>query len=313
MRKVPFSILCMALCAAITASAADPSVGRIAAVSGSVLVDAFGKGAFIAAIRGELLYKASVLKTEADGRATIEIQGRTQEVPPAAIVRISDALAAGARKGGLAWFAALGNLVRSFGEASRKKESAQTLGSRAGNAGEGSSLDGMDWEVEETEPSKVLEKAKMQIEAGSHSAALAALAKADPALEPALAWELSFWKGFCYYQLEDYADAARSLSAARSLEGTSHVPLGAPQERRMLLFQLGSSLFLLGQDKAAVAPLETLLAEKGGEAYEPYAALLLARALAAAGETGKSRTVAAQWAKLSRGSPLEAEFAALAK
>jgi tetratricopeptide (TPR) repeat protein len=278
-----------------------------------VLVDAFGKGAFVAAIKGESLYKASVLKTGADGRATVEIQGRTQEVPPAASVRISDALAAGAKKGGLGWFAAVGNLVQSFGKASRKKESLQPLGSRATNAAEAPGMDGMEWEVEETEPRKVLENARKLIEDGDHPGALAELAKADPAHEPALAWELSFWKGFCYFQMEDYGDAAASLSAARSLENASAAPLPAAAEKRMLLFQLGSSLFLLGQEKAAVPPLEALLAENGGEAYEPYAALLLARALAAAGEAGRSRAVAAQWAKRSPGSPLEAEFAALAR
>lgn len=312
MKKTLIPLVCVFLLAAFSA-AADPSIGKIASLSGRVLIDAFGKGAFIAAIRGDLLYKASVLKTEAESRATIELQGRSQEIPPGATLRVADLLSASVRKGGLAWFAALGNLVRSFTEASQKKESDLTLGSRAGNASENSGMGEMDWEVEETDASKILPVALKEIRLGNYSAALGVLAKADPPTEPSLAWDLSFWKGFCCYQIEDYPDAVAYLSAAQAAAGAAKAPLGSAQNRRMLLFQIGSSHFLLGQDRAAIAPLEAYLAERSGEGYEPYAALMLARALAAAGDAGKARTVAEEAGRVYRGSGLESEFAALLK
>ena len=313
MKKTLAALLFCSLVVAWSAGAADSSFGKVISFSGRLLIDSFGKGTFIAAIRGDLLYKATVLRTEADGRAMIELQGRSQEIPPAATVRIADLLAAGARKGGLGWFAALGNLVKSFSEASQKKEDELTLGSRAGDASQGQGGNEIEWEVEETDASRLLPDAQKEIGLSNYSAALAELAKADVPSDPAVAWDLSFWKGFCYYQLEDYADAARCHSDASNRMKASGTLLGSLQNRRMLLFQLGSSQFLLGQEKASIPLFDAYLAERSSDAYEPYAYLFLARALAAAGDAGRARTVAEEASRKYKGTALEGEFTALLK
>ncbi len=313
MKKPLVVFLCCFLIAISSAGAADPSLGRVVSFSGRLLIDSFGKGAFLAAIRGDLLYKTSVLKTDADGRATIELQGGSREIPPGATVRVADLLAASAKKGGLGWFAALGNLVRSFSEASQKKDGELTLGSRAADMSQGQAGDEVDWEVEETDAARLLPDAQREIGLRDYSAALAELAKADAPSDPAVAWDLAFWKGFCFYQLEDYGDAVKSHSEAYNRMKASRTAVGSPRNRRMLLFQLASSQYLLGQEKLAIPLFDEYLAEKSGDAYEPYASLLLARALAATGDARRARAVAEEGSRKYRGTELDGEFAALLK
>ena len=308
------ALLAIALCLVLTAgplAAADSSVGRISSLAGRVLIDQFGKGAFIAAFRGDLLYPSSVVKTGADSSAAIEVQGKVQEIPADATIRVADLLAAGARKSGLPWFSAVGGLIRSFTEAARKTDDMTTLGSRAADVSDGTGPGDMDWALDESDASRLLPIAQDEMREGRYAAALATLARADPAAEPSLAWDLSFWKGFCYFQLEDYGDAVVHLSAAQAAGKASPGLAGTAENRRMLLFQLGSSYYLLGQDKAAIPLLESSLAQALGDVYEPYAALTLARALTAAGEPGKARAVAEGGLKKWRGTAVEKEFAAL--
>ncbi len=313
MKKPLIALLCCFLLSTWSVGAADPSLGKIVSFSGSVLIDSFGKGTFLAAIRGDVLYKTSVLRTEADGRATIELQGRNQEIAPGATVKISDLLAVSAKKSGLGWFAAVGNLVKSFSEASQKKDDQLTLGSRAADVSQGQGGDEIDWEVEETDAARLLPEAQEEIKLRNYAAALAELAKADVPSDPAVAWDLSFWKGFCFYQLEDYGDAVKNHSEAYSRMKVSRTAIGSPQNRRMLLFQLASSQYLLGQEKLAIPLFDEYLAERSGDAYEPYAYLLLARALGATGDARRARTVAEEGSRKYRGTALEGEFAALLK
>jgi hypothetical protein len=313
MKKPLIALFCCSLLATWPVGAADPSLGKVVSFSGIVLIDSFGKGTFLTAIRGDLLYTASVLKTQADGRATIELQGTAREVPPGATVKVADLLAVNAKKGGLGWFAAIGNLVRSFSEASQKKDDELTLGSRAADVSRGPAGDEVDWEVEETDAARLLPDALKEIALRDYSAALAELAKADPPSDPAIAWDLAFWKGFCFYQLEDYGDAVKSHTEAYNRMKGSRASMGSTQNRRMLLFQLASSQYLLGQERLAIPLLDEYLAEKSGDAYEPYAYLLLSRALGATGDARRARAVAEEGSRKYRGTALDGEFAALLK
>jgi hypothetical protein len=307
MKRMLRAVLWCLLLPSLPLAAADPSVGRISSLEGRVLIDQFGKGAFIAAVRGDLLYAATVLKTPVDGIVRIELQGKARDIPPDAAVRVSDLLAAGARRAALPWFSAVGGLIRSFTEAARKKEETPTLGSRAGDASKGAGAGDMDWALDEADPARLLPLARAAIREAKYAEALATLARSDPATDPALAWDLSFWRGFCYFQLEDYADAVRHHLAAQAAGRAA-----TEEDGRMLLFQLGSSYVLLGQEKSAIPPLESYMAQRQGDPYEPYAALTLARALAAVGEAAKARAVAEEGRKTWRGTALEKEFAALA-
>ena len=272
MKRILVLLLCVFACAA--QAPAEARMGTVKSIIGSVSIDAFGKGAFIAAAKGDDLYASTVLKTGANGRATLDLQGQLSEVPPGATVKIAELVAAGAKKGGLKWFAAVGKLVKSFADASQRKEEDLVLGSRAAEVSGGDST-GMVWEVEETDATVLIPQARKSIEAGSYASALGTLAKAETPDDPSVAWQLSFWKGFCYFQVEDYSDAVRHLSAAR--ERWKSLPwLATPADRAMLLFQLGSSLYLVGNEKEAGTVLGSYLAEFPDGQFAQYAKQVLA-------------------------------------
>jgi tetratricopeptide (TPR) repeat protein len=307
------AVLLIVILVSTLAFGAETKLGTVKSFSGTVTIDAFGKGVFIPVVKGDTLYTSTVLKTGPNGRATVDLQGQTKEIPPGAEVKVADLAAAGQKKSGLGWFAAVGKLITSFTEASKEKEGDLVLGSRAADVSQEQSSADMEWEVEETDPAVLLPEARKSIDAGGYAAALEKLAKADPPTDPALAWDLSFWKGFCYFQMEDYADAALSLSAARSLAGGTKTPLGTPTNQAMLLFQLGSSYYLLGKEKEAIPALEAYLSQDAEMRYAGYASLLLAKSLVATGNATRARSIANDALKKHKGTDLEAEFSALLK
>jgi tetratricopeptide (TPR) repeat protein len=270
MRRIPGLLLLFVLSAVL--APAETRVGTVTSVIGSVSIDAFGKGAFIPAAKGDPLYASTILKTGANGRAVLDLQGTVNEVAPGATVKIAELAAAGAKKGRLSWFAAIGKLVRSFASASAGKEGDLALGSRAADAS--SEGTGIDWELEETDAGVLIPEARKSIEAGSYAAALETLGKADaPQNNASLSWQLSFWKGYCYFQVEDYPDAVTHLSAAYAL-GTSAPSV--PEDRAMLLFQLGSSFYLVGREKDAAPVLGAYVMEFPDGPFAAYARDLLA-------------------------------------
>ncbi len=314
MRSVSIFLLLASFLLIQTPSAtADTRVGSLQSSTGTVTIDAFGKSSFIPAVTGDSLYSSTILKTGADGRATILLQGEPHEIAPGATVKIGDLVASGARKSSLGWFGAVGKLIGSFGKAAQRKEGDLVLGSRAADVAQEQADADMGWEVEETDAATLIPEAKKSIDDGLYASALATLAKADPPAEPEMAWELAFWKGDCYFQLEDYGDAAASLTSANALQGSGRQSLGTPETRALLLFQLGSSQFLLGNNRAAIPMLDASIAQSADGPYAPYATLLLSRALATTGDAARSKAVAAAGARKYAAAGLDADFAALSQ
>ncbi|MGD0726667.1 MAG: tetratricopeptide repeat protein [Spirochaetia bacterium] len=290
---------------------AEAKLGSVKSFSGDVTIDAFGKGTFIKVIVGDALYASTVLSAGPDGRATVDVQGTMKEIPPGARVKISDLMSASAKKGGLAWFAAVGKLIKSFSEASQAKEEDLVMASRATEAAPKEET-GMEWEGD-TDASSILPEARKTIDAGDFNAALQKLGKAEMPSDPALAFELLYWKGFCYFQLEDYPDATACFSDAYARMGPSRNAVSTLDQRSFLLFQLGSSYFFLGKEKEAVPVLAEYLADNADAPLAPYATLLLARSLASSGDAGRARSLASAAAKKYKGTDLESEFASLQK
>jgi tetratricopeptide (TPR) repeat protein len=273
MKRILVLLLLVVSCAAL--AVAETRVGTVISVIGSVSIDAFGKGAFIAAVKGDDLYASSVVKTGANGRATLNLQGSSSEVVPGATVKVSEFAAASAKKGGLKWFAAFGKLVKSLADASQLKEADAVLGTRAAEV-ESAEIGEMEWAVEGNDATVLIHKARKSIEEGDYASALEKLDKAESAETPAVAWQLSFWKGYCYFQVEDYPDAAKHLSVAYEHSNASSAKLGTVDERALLLFQLGSSRYLIGNEKEAVTALNAYLKEFPDGQFAQYARQLLA-------------------------------------
>ena len=309
MKRTALSVLACLVCSA--ALFAQAKIGTVKAFSGDVTIDAFGKGSFIKVIEGDALYGSTVLKAGPDGRAVLDLQGVEKEVPPGAVVKISDLQSASAKKRGLAWFAAVGRLIKSFSEASGAGEQDLVMGSRAGDAAPGDRGSSMEWEGD-TDAASILPQARKTIDAGDFDGALQMLGKAEMPPDPVRAFELLYLKGFCYFQLEDYPDATACFSDAYTRLGSSRDAV-TPEQRSFLLFQLGTSYFFLGREKEAVPVLAQYLAENADAPLAPYATLLLARSLAASGDQGRARALAGAAAKKYKGSELESEFASLQK
>lgn len=304
-----FVLLAWFLFTGVALLTADTEVGKIVSLSGRVFIDAFGKGAFIPAIRDDTLYQNSVLKTDPDGKAIVVLQGKRRDIPPAATVRIAEILEAGARQSGLGWLQALGNLLRSVSEATRQKQEDLVLGSRAGNADKED--DGLGWMDDGTEAAELYAKAQAGIQEQRYADALAALLRIKASADTSLHWNVTFWKGFCYFQLEDYRDAARYLGEAKRMLQSETDGLGTAFEHRLLLFQLGASHYFLGEAKTAIPYLDAFLAERSGDEYEPYAVLFLANALIASGDSRRAKSVLTDAGARFKGQEIEKELALL--
>jgi tetratricopeptide (TPR) repeat protein len=304
-----FTAIALFCCIGVSLLSADTEVGRVVSLSGKVLIDAFGKGAFIPAIAGDTLYQGSVLQTESNGRAVVFIQGRQRDIPPAATVRIAEMLEVSARQSGLGWLQALGNLLRSVSEASRQKQEDLVLGSRAGEVGRAD--EGLGWMDEDAEAAELYAGAQADIRDQKYADALGRLMRVQSSSDQALLWNATFWKGFCYFQLEDYRDAVRYLAQARQMLGSAPAELGSPFTRRLLLFQLGASYYFLAEEKQATACLDAFLAERSGDQYEPYAVLFLAKALIASGDPRRAKSVLIEARARYKGQDIDTEFARL--
>jgi tetratricopeptide (TPR) repeat protein len=261
---------------------AQTPVGKLLAVEGAVKIDAFGKGAFIAALRGDLLYKDSVLRVPATGSATLEVGSRSVQAPPGATLVVSDLLAATERRAGLRWIDALGRLVSGIGRSAKGSEEEVTLGSRAADKSEDS--DAVSWSVEEEPGDGLFRTGREKIAAGDLAGALKdLLAVENRSGDTYTTAELSFWRGQCYYELGDYRDAEVSFQA--SLRDTDADPLALDASlRRTLLLELGASRLYLGRPGDSVAPLRALVREKKADDRTLYGYLALVEALAAAGD-----------------------------
>jgi hypothetical protein len=286
---------------------ADARVGALKAVTGSVSIDAFGKGAFVSAVVGDDLYSSSVVKTDPGSSATIDLQGKTVTVAAATTVKVADLASAAGRKSGLRWFDTVARLVKSLSDSSRSADNELVLGSRGAQTDDSG---GMDWDTGDSGAAARIADARKSIAGGGYAEALDTLGGAKGSGDPGSAWQISFWKGYCYYELDDYANAITHLTAART------PPLdaaGDPNDRGNLLFMLGSSLYLVGREREAVPVLDAFLKGYQADRYAPYAAVLLARSLAASGDAVRSRAVAAEAAARYRGSDVDAELTALSR
>ncbi len=302
-------LLC--LVPAVALPAADVEVGRILSAGGPVTVDAFGKGAFIAARAGDRLYQASVVRAGPEGRAVISLQGTERHVAPGATVRIADLLVSVSRARGTGWLAAVGSLFRSISESIRAAGTPDevVLAGRAADATQRDS--GIEWETGEPDPDELFEEATADAAAADYVGALALLQSIPPDSPGVSSWDVAFWEGYCYFQLEDYASAATLHGRSWTAAAAARVKPGTPVRRRILQFQLAASRCMLGQEKAALPLLEDLVAAGARDEYQPFSLLFLARALAATGNPTRARTVAEQGLRDYAGSAREEDFSAL--
>jgi hypothetical protein len=307
MRAVPLIVAVLLTITGPASFAADTAVGTLTAISGTVEIDAFGKGAFIPAVRGERLYDATVIRTGAKSGAVIDLLGKPSAVPPATTFRIADAIEGQRRTNRLGWFPAvlgvLKDAVASFGSSG----SDVVLGSKAAEA----TANDEGWIVEEDDPEKLLLDARSAVREGDWFQALSTLdaipERAADALPPG---EVPFLRGSAYFGLGDYATTRTLLAKAEPLVRGSADPEAAGM-LSVLLFQLGASRFFVGEDRPAAETLTSFVALDADSPFAPYGYQLLLQALVARGDRVRAQEVLAQARIRFAGTVHEREFQSL--
>lgn len=296
------------LVATVSASfAADVVVGSVTAISGTVEIDAFGKGAFIAAVKGDRVYDVTVMRTGPQSSATIELQGTLARIPSDATYRVADALEGQRRTNRLGWLPALLGVLKNAVASFNVSGSDVMLGDRQTEV----RGDDTDWIVEEDDPEQLLLEARNAVREGSWMQALSSIEKIPKSAVGSLPpGEVPFLRGSACFGLGDYASAAEHLAAAEPLIRGSADP-DAAGILPVLLFQLGASRFFVGEDGPAVAPLASFVALDLDSPLAPYAYQLLLRALAARGETARAQEILAQAKARFAGTKHEADFTSL--
>ncbi|MCX7029874.1 MAG: hypothetical protein NTU62_07100, partial [Spirochaetes bacterium] len=287
--------------------AADTAVGTISSLSGTVQIDAFGKGAFIAAMRGDRIYDTTVIRTGPRSGATIELLGKLSQIPPDTTFRIVDAMEGQRRTNRLGWFPALLGVVRDAVASFGASGSDVVLGSKAAEA----TADDEEWIVEEDDPQEQLIDARKAVREGDWLHALNILdAIPENAADALLPGEVSFLRGSACFGLGDYAAARMHLAKAEPIIRGSAEPEAA-EILPVLLFQLGASRFFVGEDGPAVAALTSFVALDADSPFAPYAYQLLLQALMAQGERTRAQQVLAQAKVRFVGTVHEREFMSL--
>ncbi len=257
--------------------AADTAVGTITSLYGTVEIDAFGKGAFIAAMRGDRLHNVTVIRTAAASGATIELLGKASQIPPDTTFRIVDAMEGQRRTTRLDWFPALLGVLKDAVASFGSSGSDVMLGSKATSVGEYAD----EWIVEEEDPAALLLDAREAAREGDCLRAISIL-DAIPVL-----------RGSAYFGLGDYATARMHLAKAEPLIRDS-ADRRAREILPVLLFQLGASRFFIGEDGAAIDALSSFVALEVDGPFAPYAYQLLLTALVSRGDRDRALEVLAR-------------------
>jgi hypothetical protein len=303
------ALLAAALLTAVVPSsfAADTVVGAITAISGSVEIDAFGKGAFIPAVRGDRLYDATVIRTSPQSGASIELLGKASQIPPDTTFRIVDAMEGQRRTTRLDWFPALLGVLKDAVASFGSSGSDVVLGSKAAEATTGPD----EWIVEEDDSEQLLLDARAAVREGNWLRAMSTLDKIPESAARALPpGEAAFLRGSACFGLGDYATARTQLAKAEPLVRGSAEP-GAAGMLPLLLFQLGASRFFVGEDGPAVETLASFLSLDADGPFAPYGTQLLIQALAARGDRARAQQVLAQAKVRYAGTVHESEFTSL--
>jgi hypothetical protein len=307
MRVVPLIVAALLVVATPAVFAADTAVGTISSLSGTVEIDAFSKGAFIAAVRGDRIYNTTVIRTGPGSSATIELLGKVSQIPPDTTFRIVDAMEGQRRTNRLGWFPALLGVLKDAVASFGTSGSDVVLGSKAADV----SADNEEWIVEEDDPQEQLIDARKAVREGDWLHALNILdtipGSAIDSLPPG---EISFLRGSACFGLGDYPDARTRLAEAEPLIRGSADPK-APEILPVLLFQLGASRFFIGEDGPAVDTLMSFVALDTDSPFAHYGYQLLLQALMARGERARAQQVLAQAKVRFTGTVHEREFQSL--
>ncbi|MBT3274063.1 MAG: hypothetical protein HN368_12975 [Spirochaetales bacterium] len=272
-----FSLLILS----VTLVFSDSPVGEITQIEGSVQVDTFGTGAYITAIRYEVLYAESVVSTGSDSKAVISIGDQVTVVPSNTKQNIKDLLISEPRVKRFGWVRALTGAVKSAFSTITGTKDEVVLGGRAASA----TAPKVGW-ISEDEDKDAFDAALDLIEVGSFADAAEELSSiVDPLPGTFLPAEVEFWLGYSYFQLEQYSDAKDSLLAGITSLGNERLDPWTLPFYEQMVFQAAASSYFTGEYAKSVELIEPVITRISAD-YAPFAYLVLIDSL---NETGNDQ------------------------
>jgi hypothetical protein len=300
MKRSPAFLLLLALSAVIFAL--DSGVGSIASIAGDVKIDAFGTGAFIPAIKGEILYPKSLIRTGASGRAEAAIGGKSTVIGPGTTVKIANLIAQG-KKASTSWIGAFTEVYKNLKTAATG-QSDLMLGTRAAEA----EAEENEWVVEEDD-ADLLEKAQARIDGGGYRDGLALLEKISSDSVPELRQRRDYLAGLAYFSLEAYPEAEPLFDSVEVLATDSPLGFADEEMRARTLFGLGVSRYMTGRERESLDPLRDLLSRDIAPTIDPWARLFFVKSLYVSGDLKGAEDQLAMARRKYRGTNYEASFA----
>lgn len=308
MTRYGYLIMCIVftmLCVAFPAIG-EKQVGSVQDISGEVSIDAFGTGDFIEAEVEDPLYEQSVLVTGSESEVEIELNDETIIIPADVEVLIETVLSTQTKKKKIGWLASAFSTIKRILGPKEEEEEEKVLGGRAAEADSTEPI----WLLGEEDDNALFQQAQEFIDEGRYTEALERLDGIFFIPDEALPGEVAFLKGHAYYSLGLFDVSIQAFGEALKEIENFGMDIQYIDFHSLLLFELGSSCYMTEKFEEAEAALTRAIEDEDSE-LAPYALLMLVMNMHDSGKVHDARGMAEQAMNTYRGTPFEAEFAAL--
>jgi tetratricopeptide (TPR) repeat protein len=248
---------------------AQVQVGTIETLLGFVEIDAYGTGEFIPARNGEHLFESSVIRTDVDSWADLNVGGRPATIPPLSTVRVSSFI----RTRSPSSVGFLGRLIDGIRSFLRPEpESEEEYADRAENRADAGP--GIQWELD-VDPGEAYEKATAAMEVGDYRTAVQELRSIEePYGNPIFTLEEYYVR--LTYALAELGSHEAALQAAFEYLAVEPSPTRVSGLPRSLQLLCALSAFVITEDDIARASVDTYLHETPLSEASPQAVMVKA-------------------------------------
>lgn len=274
------ALLTVLLLVAASAST-QQAVGTVRSVRGFVEIDAFGTGRFIEAVAGDTLYEQSVIRTDYDGTARLEVSGEMVTVAPRSQTPVLSFLTRQER-GGLGAF--IQNLLRGIAESlsAASREEVASAGLRHSNVAESG---GMGF-IQDFDADSLFEQAQLAIEEGDYQSAAELLGQIESPDDGTFDVE-EFFVTFAVVQMQlgDFYAAMRTSFDYARAEPSADEAAYLPAQLQLVA---GISAYYVGKNAVAAGALDAYIDSVGIERAAADAISIRVRLHEEAGEQSQA-------------------------
>jgi tetratricopeptide (TPR) repeat protein len=248
--------------------------------SGECAVDLYGDGNWENAILNMNLYRGSVVKTEADGKVEIEIEGEKIAIGSSTAVSINYIIDNLSKRDKVGWFQKITGLFHSMIGATGEDSDMVTLGTR----GDLEAEEEIDWmgDFEEEDIIAQVETGKEYYTQGKYADAINVFSELIYNEDTAdMRGEVAYYLGSSLFNSVQYEEALPHLrESIRDKSG---------YYRQAALMQYSFACFFTGQYEKAIDGYITYIEEFEEGELKPYALLMIGKSYKATGNNESAR------------------------